>query len=254
MKIQYILILLLSAVATMADDAFQQGIAAYENSEYAAANSAFETALEANETAAAHHNRALALYQEGKPGQAAWHLERALLLEPMNESYHYKLGALRQQLGLNTAPPEWYALASRALSQQGWIILLGIAFWSTLAALWLPSASGYQANLPIKVVRAIGLLGLLAACTALYLNRQLPSKGIVLSETPATLHAAPAAAAPQTGLARPGERGQQIDQYGDYIQIKTEGGSRGWIRTEHYRLILAHSESLFSTTATNTPL
>jgi tetratricopeptide (TPR) repeat protein len=238
MKIQHILILLLSSVAAMASEAFQQGITAYEDAEYSAASSAFEQALEANESAAAHHNQALALYQQGKPGQAAWHLERALLLEPMNESYHYKLGALRQQLGLNTAPPKWYAIASRTVSQPGWIILLSIACWLTLAALWLPSASGYRANLPIKAVRAIGLLALLAAGTALYLNRHLPSTGIVLSDTPATLHAAPAAAAPQTGIARPGERGQQIDQHGDYIQIQTEGGARGWIRAQDYRLLL----------------
>lgn len=240
MKILSIFLLLLSAATTttLADDAFQRGIAAYENSEYAAASSAFEDAIAADETAAAHHNRALALYQQGQPGQAAWHLERALLLAPNNESYYYKLGALRQQLGLSAAPPKWYALASQALSQPGWILLLSIAGWITLAACWLPRAGGYPANLPIKSLRIVGLLAMLTAASALTLNRHLPAKGIVLSESPTTLHAAPAAAAPQTGLARPGERAQQIDQHGDYIQIQTEGGARGWVRADEYRRLL----------------
>ena len=238
MKIPSILTIMLIATTALADDAFQQGIDAYENSEYAAASTAFQDAIATNESAAAHHNRALALSQQGQPGQAAWHLERALLLAPANESYHYKLGALRQQLGLTTAPPKWYALASQALSQPGWILLLSIAVWITLAACWLPRAGGYRPNLQIKTLRVIGLLALLAAGSALYLNRELPSKGVVLSDTPTALHAAPAAAAPQTGLARPGERARQIDQHGQYIQIQTEGGARGWIQADDYRRLL----------------
>ena len=238
MNISLISILLLTATTALAGAAFQQGIDAYENAEYAAASSAFQDAIDADESAAAHHNRALALFQQGQPGQAAWHLERALLLAPYNESYHFKLGALRQQLSLTAAPPKWYALASQALSQPGWILLLSIAFWITLAACWLPRAGGYPPNLPIKALRIVGLLALLAAASALTLNRHLPGKGIVLSESPTTLRAAPAAAAPQTGLARPGERAQQTDQHGDYIQIKTEGGARGWVRAADYRRLL----------------
>lgn len=237
MKIQAILILLLTGLSALAGDAFQEGVDAYHDSEYAGARSSFETAVAEDETAAAHHNLALALFQEGKPGQSVWHLERALRLEPKNESYHYKLAALRQQLGLPPTPPKWYELASQALSQQGWIILLSVSFWITLAAFLLPKLGGCQVNLQVKAARAIGLIALILAGTALYLNRDLSSRGIVLSDIPVELHAAPAGAAPETGLARPGERAQQIDQYGDYVQIKTEGGARGWIHTEHYRLI-----------------
>lgn len=241
MKLTFLCTFLLAGASALAADSFQKGIDAYQNAEYESAGSAFNAAIEANETAAAHHNRALALYRGGKPGEAAWHLERALLLEPTKEQYHFKLGALRQQLGLTNAPPEWYALASQALSQQGWIILLATSFWIGVAALWLPKISGRRPNLQIKAVRLIGLVALLLAGTALYLNRHLPDRGIVLSAKPASLHAAPASAAPETGLARPGERGQQIDQHGKYIQIETEGGARGWISKAHYRLILAGS-------------
>lgn len=236
-----IFILTASAAAeeiTEAEAPFSAGIRAYENADYAAADRAFATAIADSESAAAHHNRALALFQQAQPGEAAWHLERALLLAPANDTYHYKLGILRQQLSLSAAPPKWYALASQALSPAGWILLLCLAGWIALAAYWLPRAARCPANLQIKVLRILGLLGLLTAASALGLNRKLPDTGIVLSATPVPLHAAPAAAAPQTGLGRPGERAQQIDQHGHYLQIETEGGARGWIHNEAFRLLL----------------
>ena len=76
------------------------------------------------------------------------------------------------------------------------------------------------------------------SASALYLNRDLTTMGIVLSNAPATLHAAPANAAPDVGLARPGERGQITDRYGVYIKIETEGGALGWISQESFREIL----------------
>lgn len=238
MKFRYILLLVLISTSAFSDNAFQQGIDAYHNSDYGSAADAFQTAVTQNETATAHHNLALALYQEGKVSESVWHLERACLLEPNNDQYHYKLGVLRQQLGLSTSIPKWYKIASQTLSQQTWIILLSIAIWITLATLLLPKISGSRVNLQIKALRAIGLIALGLAGTALYLNRDFAKQGIVLSETPATLHAAPASAAPQTGLARPGERGQAIDQYGEYIEIETEGGARGWIQAKRFRRVI----------------
>lgn len=239
MKIRTILLLVLTSAAAFAGDAFQQGIDAYHASEYTAAASAFEEAISENETAAAQHNLALALYREGKVSESVWHLERATLLNPKNIEYQFKLGALRQQLGLATSRPEWHALASRILSQQGWILLLSISFWILMAAVWLPKASGCRISLALKAARTLSLIGLIVASIALYQNRHLSSQGIVLGESQITLHAAPASAAPQVGLARPGERGQQVDQHGDYIEIETEGGARGWLSKEHYRLIHA---------------
>lgn len=238
MKILKLILTFTVGSLLFSQDTFQKGIDAYHDSEYETAIEAFEQAAAREETAAAQHNLALALYQAGKVGRAAWHLERAHLLDPGNESYYYKLGALRQQLGLFNTSPKWYELASKALSPQGWIILLVTCLWITLAAFLLPVMNGSRTSLPIKAVRALGLIGLVLASVALYLNRGLLSQGIVLANSPSALHAAPASAAPQTGLARPGERGIVVDQHGEYVEIETEGGASGWIHKNLFRKIL----------------
>jgi tetratricopeptide (TPR) repeat protein len=240
MKIRITILFFLTCLAAFAEGPLQRGIEAYHNSEYEVARNAFEQAVSENETAAARHNLALALYQQGKLSESVWHLERAVLLAPENVEYQFKLGALRQQLGLPADKPAWHELASRVLSPRGWIILLSICFWLTLAALSLPRAGGFRVSLQVKAARCLGLVGLLVAGAALYQNRHLPRQGIVLGDSQRTLHAAPASAAPQVGLARPGERAQKVDQHGDYIEIETEGGARGWIAEAQYRRVLAN--------------
>jgi tetratricopeptide (TPR) repeat protein len=234
---KHLFILILSVCTLTASDFFQAGVDAYHESEYEKAVEAFKKASAAQETGAAHHNLALALLQQNRAGEAVWQMERALQLEPTNEQYHYKLGAIRQQLGLNMSRPKWYELAARAISTQAWIILLAVCFWAALAAILLPRCAGLKARLPIKAIRAVSLIGLILASLALYLNRDQHSRGIILTDTPADLHAAPASAAPKTGLARPGERGQALGQFESFVEIQTEGGARGWVRSEKFRLV-----------------
>ena len=86
-----------------ADD-FQSGLDAYHESKYVEATAAFDRSLESSESAATHHNLALSLYQQGQAVAAVWQLERALRLAPLNKTYIFKLGALRQMLGLYDTP------------------------------------------------------------------------------------------------------------------------------------------------------
>jgi len=235
MKLKSLFLFILAASAASAEDAFKEGIEAYEKNNYAEAAEAFELNAKSNETGAARHNLALALYQLDRPGEAVWQLERALLLEPRNRQYHYKLGALRQQLGLSMTRPAWHEVAAQALSSQTWIILLSFGFWAALYSFILPAASRSQAKLPIIAIRTVSCIILIIAAAALYLNRHQSSKGIVITGTPIELRAAPASAAPQSGLARSGERGQVIDRHEDFLNIETEGGAKGWIHSGNFR-------------------
>ena len=235
--IRTLILFVISAVTTLADDNFQKGVDAYHESEYESARTAFEEAVQENETGAARHNLALAYYQEKEIGEAVWQLERALLLEPTNEQYHFKLGALRQQLGLTVTRPSWHAVASQSFSQQTWILVLTLSFWLGLGSYILPRIAGKSPSLWIKAVRFLSITGLVFATAALFLNREQLTRGIVIVQTPMDLHAAPASAAPQSGLARPGERAQLLDEYKDFFEIETEGGARGWISSERLRML-----------------
>jgi tetratricopeptide (TPR) repeat protein len=230
------LLYLIAAVSVFAaDPAFEQGIEAYQNGQYTEAKAQFAAALEAGETAAARHNLGLAHFQLGEPAEAVWQLERAQLLAPFNADYRFKLGAIRQELGLFAGAPSWASLACQALSTQHWILLASISFWLLLAACLLPRIGGTKAGLWTKSLRLISLIALLLALPAIWLNLRLLQTGTILTDESVSLHAAPASAAPESGTARPGERARILDHYNNFYEVETEGLASGWISKDAFR-------------------
>ncbi|MGC6424912.1 MAG: SH3 domain-containing protein [Lentimonas sp.] len=216
-------------------DSFELGIKAYENGEYETAIEQFTKAAASNETAAVRHNLALSYYQIGQAAEAAWQIERALRIAPLKSEYHFKLSALRQQLGLFENEPSWHVLAAQFLRPEAWIIVAGVSFWLCLAAWILPRLGGIPTNMGISAVRLIGLLALLTALPALWQNHRLAQNGIVISSDASELHAAPASAAPASGTARAGERARIIDEHENFYKVETEAHVVGWISKDEFR-------------------
>jgi tetratricopeptide (TPR) repeat protein len=229
-----LLAILAGSVPTHADD-FEDGLKAYHESQYAESTAAFERSLALSESAAAHHNLALSLFQQGKPSEAAWQLESAVRLAPTNQSYHYKLSALRQQLGLYKLPSTWWQSASNILSQRTWVWIASISFWIIAAAIALPSIAGFRRPILIKLTLSFASIAFALGSAALIIRSTQQASGIVISGEPTTLHYAPASAAPEAGIARPGERGRVLDQHNQFLKIKTEADITGWISKEAFR-------------------
>lgn len=222
------------ALPLQADD-FSAGLDAYEAGQYAEATTFFKRSLEQEETAALRHNLALSLYQEGKPAEAVWQLERALKLQPFNQNYHFKLGALRQQMGLFKPSSSWWFSTAQLLSFGGWVWIASLSFWVFLAARIVPRLAGRRPRLATNLTGGLGGTLLILSLTAIILQKSNEITGTILAETPATLHHAPASAAPEAGQARPGERARQIDQHQHFLKIKTESGITGWIHSDAFK-------------------
>ncbi|MDQ8206537.1 hypothetical protein QEH52_03390 [Coraliomargarita sp. SDUM461003] len=230
----YLLALLLASPLAQADS-FSDGLDAYHAAQYAEAASAFERSLAESESAAARHNLALSLFQQGKAADAVWQLERAVRLAPTNRNYLYKLGALRQQLGLYKVPTTWWQSAANLLSQQTWIWSLCLSFWGLLASLLLPRIGGFRRPILLKLTSSFAAIALLISCAALTVRSTQQASGIVLSDSPIELRHAPASAAPEAGTARPGERARILDQHNQFLKIQTEAQITGWIDQATFR-------------------
>ena len=214
---------------------FQSGIEAYQNAEYETAKTQFNAALDLDETAAARHNLGLAHLQLNAPAEAAWQLERAQLLAPLNADYRFKLEALRQQIGLFAGAPKWYTLASQSLPTQAWLILATVSFWLLLAVLILPRLSDTKVSTGLKTLRVISIAALTLSIPSLWINLRLLQTGTVIANESVSLHAAPASAAPESGTARAGERARIIDTYNHFYEVETEGLATGWISKDVFR-------------------
>ena len=236
MQCIYLCLLFLSALLSPihADD-FQSGLDAYHESKYAEAIAAFDRSLESSESAATHHNLALSLYQQGQATTAVWQLECALRLAPLNKTYIFKLGALRQMLGLYDSPTTWWQSAANILTKSTWIWIASIGFWIVIAVLALPRIGGFQRPMFLKLSSSIAAACILLAVAALTIQITQQPSGIVISNETVNLHHAPASAAPEAGVARPGERAYIIDQHNDFLRVETETGITGWIKIDAFR-------------------
>jgi tetratricopeptide (TPR) repeat protein len=233
--IQLCLLFFSALLSPIHADDFQSGLDAYHEAKYAEATAAFDRSLESSENAATHHNLALSLYQQGQTADAVWQLERALRLAPLNKTYIFKLGALRQILGLYDTPTDWWQSAANILAKKIWIWIACICFWLVIAALALPRIGGFQRPILLKLSSGIATVCLLLALTALTIQITQQPSGIVISNEAVDLHHAPASAAPKAGVARPGERAYIIDQHNDFLKVETEAEITGWIQVDAFR-------------------
>ena len=214
---------------------FQSGLDAYHESKYAEAIAAFDRSLESSESAATHHNLALSLYQQGQAVAAVWQLERASRLAPLNKTYIFKLGALRQMLGLYDTPTTWWQSTANILTKSTWIWIVSIGFWIVIAVLALPRIGGFHRPIFSKLSSGIAAACLLLGVAALTIQITQQPSGIVISNEAVNLHHAPASAAPEAGIARPGERAFIIDQHNDFLKVETEAEIIGWIKIDAFR-------------------
>ena len=233
--IQLCLLFFSALLSPIQADDFQSGLDAYHEAKYAEATAAFDRSLESSENAATRHNLALSLYQQGQATDAVWQLERALRLAPLNKTYIFKLGALRQILGLYDTPTDWWQSAANILAKKIWIWIACICFWLVIAALALPRIGGFQRPILLKLSSGIATVCLLLALTALTIQITQQPSGIVISNEAVDLHHAPASAAPKAGVARPGERAYIIDQHNDFLKVETEAEITGWIQVDAFR-------------------
>ena len=233
--IQLCLLFFSALLSPIQADDFQSGLDAYHEAKYAEATAAFDRSLESSENAATRHNLALSLYQQGQSAAAVWQLERALRLAPLNKTYIFKLGTLRQMLGLYNTPTTWWRSAANMLTKITWIWIACICFWIVIASLALPRIGGFQRPIFLKLSSGIAVACLLLALTALTIQITQQSPGLVISNDAVDLHHAPASAAPKAGVARPGERAYIIDQHNNFLKVETEAEITGWIQVDAFR-------------------
>lgn len=243
-KFTIIAVLFLSSLLSHAvnGDAFERGITAYESKNYSEAIDAFEESNLESENAAANHNLALAYFSTGKPATAAWYLHRAVVQAPFDETYQFKLAALREHLGFIAREPAWYAMAPRIFSTSTWILLTSIVFWIMVAFWALPLLMEKKPNLFVTAGRLFMTLLCVLSLTAAYFQYQNSLQGVMISEESVDLTAAPASAAPKVGIARPGELAKITDEYKNFYHVKTEAAIIGWISKSAFRP-LYHSDS-----------
>jgi len=220
------------------------GRAVYAKGEFAAAETVWNEALKTTPTDwSSHHNLALALVQQNRPGEAAGHALAAFVQQPQNPSVQWHLGYTFKAAGvtptalkpfLNTSPT---ASLARLASPARWQTILIASAWMAALALSLGIYGAYQKRPRKWLVRSLIITSLLLAAAggvSLQTYGALADSRAVVVVTPTTLRSIPTDLdTPQktTALAT-GVIASTDKTFLGWRRLAFADGQTGWVRAE----------------------
>ena len=227
-----------SAIDRELEPVLADAVDAYHEGNFGTAATAFAQAYAEDPLPAIAHNAALSYGKTGEVGLAALYLERAIQADPRNLSYRKKLSFLRNQTGLSSSFDNPFIYASQFFAANTLILLVTIAFWSTLSFFLLRATIIHSGKRRVFLSFAWFSLFLMIL-VALLLGTQMRYRphAVVTTKEPLTSHFAPTTAAPVSGTLQPGERLWVKELYGDYVKVKSENNIEGWLPQARVSLI-----------------
>lgn len=217
-------------------DSFQQGVAAYANSNYESAAAAFRKYAEVQPASGVLHNLGNAEWLRGNVGEAILAWERSAWLDPREQNSRLNLRFGRRVAQLETPQFSWFESCSAWLPANAWTWIAAGSFWFAAAMLVLPRALHWRKSQWHQALAAFGLTVFLLALPGLAGTASRAKRGVIVSaQTPVRL--TPTRDGELLSRLPAGEAGILLRQRGNYFSIRTAGGTRGWVDKEKFRLI-----------------
>lgn len=237
---------------TEANDAYEKGMAnsddaATAKEEFATAISKYQLLVDSGvRNANTYVNLANAQLQQGLMGKAIANYERALALDDWNSQARQNLAVAQAALPASEASPaasvNWVQHAIHTvrthLSVTTTLIVIAvvwIAFWLAMLS-WVVVPSQHW-QLMLVPLAAVLLMGITFVALEQFQSNKVP-QAIVVSKR-AVLHEAPGAIFPAVSSEQltEGESLGVIGARGDWLQVQTPSGTKGWIEMPEVELL-----------------
>ncbi len=217
-------------------DLFQQGVAAYANSNYESAAAVFRKCAEAEPASGVLHNLGNAEWLRGNVGEAILAWERSAWLDPREQNSRVNLRFGRRVAQLETPQFSWFESCSAWLPANAWAWIAAASFWFAAVMLVLPRALHWRKSQWHQALAAFGLTLFLLALPGLAGIASRAKRGVIVTaQTPVRL--TPTRDGEVLSRLPAGEAGVLLRRRGSYFSIRTAGGTRGWVDREKFRLI-----------------
>ena len=221
--------------AAATNDWFTQGVELNCAGQFPEAAAAFAQSEKIQPAAGTLVNLGITEWQRGRAGAAILAWEQTRWIDPFDARAEADLKFARAVAQVEEPPLKWFETASTWLPPNAWFWLAGASLWLAVGALVLPGIfrrrkAGWQQTL---AALAFGLfLFCLTANFGLVSRTQI---GFVLTKN-APLLLTPTREGEVITTLTAGEPARQVRTRGDYVFIRTLGGS-GWIEQSQFRLV-----------------
>ena len=231
--------LLLADSSAASEAQFEEANRLYETGQFAEAATLYRAAGTNRVSANLLFNLGNAHYKDGQLGRAMAAYHRSLRLDPRNPETQANLRFAREQA--NTHPP---ALTLR----QRWLRNLSLGEWTALASaaitllLLLLAArqlkpGAFEGNPSWIRLPALGALGA-ALLLALAASDHFSDSRAFVIEAKAVVRNGPLEESPESFKATDGTELLVHDRKGDFLEIETALGQKGWIHSGNVELLL----------------
>jgi hypothetical protein len=221
--------------AAASDDSFTRGVQSARAGQLSEAGATFEKSVQSKPSTGGFVNFGIIEWQRGHAGAAILAWERAIWIDPYNESAGQNLRFARTVAQVDEPELRWFETASTWLPPNAWVWLAGASLWLAVGTLILPRVfrrrkSGWQ-----QTLAALGLCAFILSITA---NVGVVSRadiGFVLKKN-APLRLTPTSGSELTSTLSVGEPVRRLKTRGNYFFVRTPMAA-GWIEKNQVGLI-----------------
>jgi len=234
-----------------AGQSFAQGNTLYAEGDYRAAASAYEALLKTGfQSRAVYYNLGNAYLQLDDPGRAVLCYRRALLIAPRDADTLHNLNYAESQLAYQSSASvdTWmHALLAWTWSRitlNELLVLTMILYWIA-AGVGVVRLSSRRRRVTVALWALIALLCLAAALTYGKWHRDYGSgAAIVVAE--ADMLSGPGPSFDVLARLRSGAEVRILQTQGQYCEVRTDAGGRGWMLKQHLELIGPREDPAFA--------
>jgi hypothetical protein len=217
------------------NDFFAQGVELSRAGQFPEAAAAFAKSAGVQPAAGTLLDLGLAEWQRGHAGAAILAWEQAQWIDPFDSRAKTDLDFARQAAQVDAPQLKWFETVSTWLPPNAWVWLSGITFWLAVGLLLLPGIfwrrkAGWQ-----QWLAALAFGVFLFSLTADFGVVSRTQIGFVVKKN-AQLQLTPTHNGEVISTLAAGEPARKLRTRGDYVYIRTLGGS-GWLEQDEFGLI-----------------
>jgi len=217
------------------EELFRRGTETYRAGDFATAAKWFGECAQLQPSSGAWQNLGLALWQNGRVGEAILAWERATWLDPANRAARANLQFARKTAQLDAPILAWSEVPSTWLSVDTWAWLGGVTLWLAVGLITLPVFLRWPRATWSQALAATGLAVFLLSLPAQMGAHTRARIGFVIGPG-ATLRLTPTRDAETVTQLAPGEPVRRGQVRGNYVFVRTNQ-SAGWAERTQIELV-----------------
>jgi hypothetical protein len=231
-------------LAASAESLFEAGVAAYRAGDYQVAAAAFRESSTLQPASGTLQDLGNAEWLRHRTGAAVLAWDRALWLDPFNQSARQNLRYARKNAQLEAPDLAWYEVISTWLPVHWWALIAGVSLWLAVGMVMVPGILRRRKATWHQAIAAVGLMVFLLSVPA-HVGVETRSRiGFVLEkETP--LRLTPTREAQTIFHLSAGEPARLVRARGSYLLIRTSH-ALGWVERDQFGLTCPRLEKTAS--------